>query len=108
MEPIEFKRGDTFSLAILVPEDMATGSLSEYYPKAQLRRRRDSTPKGLIANLNCHWEDPVIAQRLLLHHDITDSWPIGDAELDVLFTSIDGHKIRSTTVPVKIVRGITQ
>lgn len=103
-----FKRGATFSCQLLIPESVASGFFVGWLVKAQLRRKSDDSREGLIANLNPSWTDQTTST-LVLSALVTDSWPVGPAELDVLFVSPDGaQKIRSQTLLFDIQRGITQ
>lgn len=107
-KPYPFKQGSTFSFAMAIPEDIDDGALANWIPTAQLRRDRNNGPQGLIADINVYWDDPVTARILIIHHNVTKDWPVGLAELDILFTSASGQTIRSTTVIFDIQRSITK
>lgn len=107
-ESVIFSRGTTFSFLMKVPDTITEGQLLSYRPKAQLRKYKSSQPNGLIADLNCFWADPKTTMLLSLYHNLTDDWPVGLAELDVLFEGANGSKLRSTTVQIQITRGITK
>uniref|UniRef100_A0AB39ACL0 L-shaped tail-fiber protein n=1 Tax=Erwinia phage Fifi051 TaxID=3238787 RepID=A0AB39ACL0_9CAUD len=103
-----FAKGQTFSFLMKIPDSVEAGFFKGYLPKAQLRKYKSNQSNGLIANLNCFWADPKTTKMLTLYDNATENWPVGLAELDVLFQSAEGSLIRSTTVTVQIVRGITQ
>lgn len=108
IKPVPFKRGSSFSFAMLIPDSVPDGTLASWVPTSQIRRVHNDSPSGLIANIAVYWDDPVKARMLVFHHNVTDRWPSGEAELDVLFTSAGGQTIRSTTVLFNILRGITK
>lgn len=108
VSPIQFKRGSTFSLMFKIPERFDAGFFKNWAVTAQLRRAKNDSSTGLIADVSCFWGDPDTATRVVLHHMLTDRWPLGEAELDILFTSMDGSRVRSSTIPVRINRGITR
>ena len=103
-----FTRGQTFSFVMQLPDTIKNGFMRNYLPKAQIRKYKSNQANGLIADLNCFWADPKTTKMLTLYHNLTDNWPVGLAELDVVFEGADGTAIRSTTVVVQIVRGITR
>ncbi len=107
-KPVPFKRGATFGFAMTIPEEIPDGTLASWLPKAQLRRVRNDSPSGLIADIAVFWLDPATARTLVFHHNVSGNWPIGEAELDVLFTSAGGQTIRSSTILFDIQRGITK
>jgi hypothetical protein len=107
-KPTPFKRGQTFSFLLEIPAEIDDGALNSWKPTAQLRRERDNTPTGKIADMNCFWADPGINRYLTVYHNNTGSWPLGLAEFDVLLTSSDGQQLRSTTALFDIQRGITK
>lgn len=107
-EPTQFSKGTTFSFLMQIPDDIPAGLLKGYLPTAQLRKFKSNQANGLIADLNCFWADPKTTKLLTVYHNLTDDWPVGLAEMDVLFESANGSKIRSTTVQIQIVRGITK
>lgn len=106
--PITFKRGATFSYMFSIPDTVDAGFFKNWFIKAQLRREKNDSPNGLIADIGCFWGDPKTATRVVLHHQQTDKWPLGNAELDILFQSVDGTRVRTKTIPVTIQRGITR
>jgi hypothetical protein len=105
--PTAFKRGQTFSFAMKIPDTIEDGFLRSWLPRAQLRKARNTSADGLIAEVSCFWADPKTTRLLTLHHSLTAKWPIGEAELDVVFTSAGGTQIRSRTIKFQIERGIT-
>ena len=107
-KPIQFKRGSTFSLMFRIPDRFAAGFFRNWRITAQLRKERNDGPNGLIADIGCFWGDPTTATRVVLNHMLTDKWPLGNAEMDILLTSPDGQRVRTKTIPVTIQRGITR
>lgn len=107
VSPIKFKRGSSFSISLNIPSSIANGSFYGWTTKAQIRKKDNDLPNGLIADLICRWVDPNATRTLIIENNSTDEWPICDAEFDVLFTSPNGQRVRSNTVPVIIQRGVT-
>lgn len=103
-----FKRGTTFSYLLKIPDTVEDGFFSSWKPTAQLRREKNDSAAGLIAEFACAWDNPAIARHVLVHHNMTEKWPLGNAELDILLTSAGGQTIRSRTLLVNIQRGITR
>lgn len=106
-QSIKFKRGSTFAFMFEVPEEVADGFFRNWLPKAQLRKSQNTTSKGLIADLDCYWNDEVTARQIIVRHLKTDSFPLGDAELDIRLESSNGETIQTSTIVIKIERGIT-
>ena len=106
--PHPFSRGSTFSFGMAIPEQLPAGYLKSYTPVAHLRKARNDLPSGFIAKLDCFWADPSTTRVLVFHHALTEKWPVGLAEMDVLFRSDSGHVLRSTVVSFIIQRGITK
>lgn len=104
---IPFKRGSTFAFMFAIPPEIPNGFFKTRLPTAQIRKAMNSRPDGLIANIACFWADPASTRYLIFHHSLTDKWPIGNAEMDVLFESSSGEKLRTTTAIFNIQRGIT-
>lgn len=104
---IQFKRGQTFSIIVDVPNTVADGALIGWTVEAHLRKINDGSPNGLIATLTSYWEDADTTRQIHLYHNITDAWPLGTAELDVKFTSAGGEKLYSETLTFDIIRSIT-
>lgn len=105
--PTPFKRGQTFSFLMKIPDTIADGFLRSWLPRAQIRKARNTSADGLIADVSCFWADPKTTRYLTLHHSLTAKWPIGEAEMDVVFESASGTVIRSRTIKLQIERGIT-
>ena len=106
--PQPFIRGSTFNFAMAIPTELADGFLQDYTPEAHLRKARNDLPSGFIAKLDCFWADPSTTRILVLYHALTEKWPVGLAEMDVLFRSSSGHVLRSKLFPFIIQRGITK
>ena len=49
--PTPFKKGSTFSFALNVPTTVAAGYFRGWEVQAQVRRKGDSSPKGLIGTV---------------------------------------------------------
>lgn len=106
-QPVVHKRGQTFSYLMKIPDTISDGFMFSWKPTAQLRKARNSSPSGLIAMVNCSWADTK-ARTLLLHHNQTQEWPLGLAELDVKFESITGQVLKSNTLTFEIVPGVSK
>lgn len=107
-KPVPFKRGTTFSFVLDTPSSIVDGFFLDWDVKAQIRKERNNTPAGLIANLSIMWVDEETTRNLTLSYNNTDSWPLGIAEVDVLFVSPTGQRMRSETMVFSIDRQITQ
>lgn len=107
-EPVVFKRGSTFSYLFKIPENIPEEFFKDWIVSAQLRREKSEANNGILADINTLWVDGSKSKVLLLYHSMTDKWNLGPAELDILFESTGGHKIRSNTIPFIISRGITK
>ena len=105
--PTPFKRGTTFSFMFAIPDELPNGYFKDWVPSAQLRRAMNNQPDGLIANVSCFWADPATTRYLIVHHTLTQRWPLGNAEFDILFQSSSGERLSSTTALFNIQRGIT-
>jgi hypothetical protein len=106
--PIEFKRGSTFSFAMNVPATVATGYFRDWEVLSQVRRKGDTGAKGLIGVLAHRWADATTTRLLYVFDGLTEKWPIGPAEMDILFINGSGFKLRAKTVQLDIQRGITK
>ncbi len=105
---ISFKRGQTFSISVAVPSIIADGALAGWIPSAQIRKANNGSPSGLITALSSYWDNPATTRNIHLYHNLTEDWPLGKAEVDVLFTSPGGEKLYSETLEFTIERGITR
>lgn len=108
MTQIVFKRGSTFAYQIEIPASFKDGYFASWEVYAQLRLAGNDQDTGLIANLTAEWDSYKKTRNVLIGHPLTESWPLGRAELDILFISSDGYRLRSETIPVQIERGITR
>lgn len=108
MTRIDFKRGATFAYQFEIPSSFKDGYFASWEVYAQLRKAGNDSPDGLIANLTAEWDSFKKTRNVLVGHPVTEHWPLGEAELDILFISSDGYRVRSETYPVKIERGITR
>lgn len=91
-----------------VPEEVPDGFFRNWVPYAQLRKSQNDTQRGLIADLDCFWNDEVKARQIIVRQVDTDHFPIGDAELDIRLESANGEVIQTSTIIFKIERGITR
>lgn len=108
MNQIVFKRGATFAYQIEIPSTFPDGYFAAWTPYAQLRVADVEQSSGLIANLTAEWDSYKKTRNVLIGFPVTKDWPIGKAELDILFISADGYRLASETIQVQIERGITQ
>lgn len=102
-----FKRGSTFAFMFDIPAEIPDGFFRNWLPKAQLRKSRVDSEKGLIADLECYWNDDVTARQIIVRQVSTDHYPLGNADLDIRLESASGETIQTTTIGIKIERGIT-
>lgn len=107
-KPVVFKRGSTFAFAVRVPSSFEDGFFTNWVVKAQLRKEKNDQENGLIANLAPVWLDSELSRDLAIYHYLTDKWPLGIAEMDVLLISPEGQKIKTNTIVFSIERGITK
>lgn len=103
-----FKRGSTFAFMFDVPAEVPDGFFRNWVPKAQLRKSQTDSARGLIATLDAYWNDEVKARQIIVRQLDTDHFPIGDAELDIRLESASGEVIQTSTIQIKIERGITR
>lgn len=108
LQTINFKRGSTFSFMFAVPVEVPDGFFRNWVPKAQLRKSRSDTDRGLVADLECYWNDEVKARQIIVRQLTTDHWPLGEMELDIRLESASGEHIQTSTIIIKIERGITR
>lgn len=108
MTQVTFKRGATFAYRIEIPSTFADGYFASWEVYAQLRQAGNDQEKGLIANLTAEWDSLKTTRYVLVGHPVTEHWPLGEAEMDILFISSDGYRLRSETIRVTIERGITR
>ena len=106
--PIYFTRGSSFNVTMKIPSDIADGMFSDWTLKCQVRKLGNEMPAGFIAEVPVFWLDPATTRFVGIKHDATDSWPVGEAEFDVLFTSPSGERIYSRKIPFTIQRGVTK
>mgnify|MGYP003544896685 FL=1 len=107
-KPIPFKRGTTFSFVLEIPSTTVDGFFMDWGVKAQIRKQNNDNASGLIADLTTSWVDAETTRNLILSFSMTDKWPLGIAEVDVLYTAPSGQRMRSHTITFNIERDITQ
>ena len=102
----DFARGSTFEAVMSLPASVPDNYFNEdWLPLSQIRRDGQLTKDGLIGELDFKWLGP---RQFVLSTDDTDKWPLGRAELDVLFTHKQtGRRIRTKTVKVHITHGVS-
>lgn len=100
----EFARGATFEAVMSLPTNVPDNYFNDWQALSQIRKHGLLTKAGLIGDLDFKWLGP---REFVLSSNDTDKWPLGVAELDVLFTSRQGRRIRTKTVKVKITPGVT-
>ncbi|QYW01912.1 minor tail protein [Stenotrophomonas phage Piffle] len=104
---LNFKRGSTFAFVFSVPAEVPDGFFRNWVPKAQLRKARTDTSRGLVADLDCFWDNDVKARLIHVRQLVTDDWPLGEMELDIRLESVNRETIQTSTITIKIERGIT-
>lgn len=98
--PFEFKRGDTFLVAAVLPES-ARPALAGADARSQIRR-----PDGrLVATLNVTLTTDQIG---LGFSGSTQDWPLGQVEIDVQFTLPSGLITSTATTTFNVVKDVTQ
>jgi len=106
----EFIRGQTLEFVMDLPESVPPGFFENTQLACEIRRLETSGMMGFIAQIEVSWDNPE-KTRLRFFHEATDKWPLGPAELDVLFTREEnGQTKRYRSLPVRftIKDGITR
>lgn len=106
--PVDFTRGSTFSFSFGLPTSVEAGLFAGWALRAQIRKANNNMPSGLIADLSAFWQDKDLANKVVIFHSLTDKWPLGLAEVDVLLIDGGGQKIRTKKIVFNIVSGVTQ
>ena len=107
-QPRVFKRGPDLNLILVLPSYVPAAYFSDYTGTAQLRRYKDDSEAGIIAEITFTWINPVDARAFTLTHSGTDEWPLGLAELDVILENSVGSKVGTATILLRIERSITR
>lgn len=107
-KPKIFKRGGDFSIILTLPSYVQPDHFADWTATAQVRKYQNDGASGFIANLVFEWLPDSQHLGFRLTNEDTDNWPLGLAEMDVLFTSPTGKKTQTQTVIFKIDRGITR
>lgn len=105
--PMKFKRGDSFSTTFTMPAQYDDGHFANWLPLAQVRCQANVLPAGLVANLDCAWEDKVLARKMGVLVKNTENWPIGLIHVDVLLTSPSGEYFRTDPLELEVEPGVT-
>lgn len=108
MQVPKFIKGQTLAFAMTLPDEVSEDQFKNWTLSSQLRRYQDRSPEGLIADLVCKWADEDKFKVITFYHNVTDNWPVGLAEFDVVLTSPQGQKVRTHPVVIYIQGGITQ
>ncbi len=105
-----FKRGATFKVLLELPESFALDYFEGWEPRSQIRRRGHDGDKGYISDLDFAWVDEGVSRQFTLAVENTEYWPLGEAEVDVVFTSPspDYFVVTSSTIYFDIKRNITR
>lgn len=104
----EFSRGATFEALLGLPENVAPDFFTTWTAVSQIRQAGKLTKDGLIDDLIFEWVAPGESRQFrLINHD-TAQWPLGAAELDVMFISPEGKKMRTKKFEIKITHGVTE
>ena len=98
----EFSRGASFEAIMSLPVSIPENYFADWQPFCQLRKVGSITESGYIGELALTWTGP---REFLLSSDETDKWPLGKAELDILFTSPQGRRIRTKKLVIDIKHG---
>ncbi len=102
----EFSRGSSFEAIMSLPASIDENYFQLWIATSQLRQYGKITKTGFIADLDFTWID---GWKFILTSDETDKWPLGEAELDVLFTHpTTGRRIRTKKLRIKIKHGVTE
>ena len=107
-QPRCFKRGPDFNIVLVLPSYVPAAYFSEYTGTAQLRRYKDDSENGFIADITFEWIEPEDARAFRLINTDTVEWPLGLAEIDVLLENPEGKKVGTATILLKIERSITR
>ena len=107
-KPKVFKRGGDFSIILTLPSYVQPGHFADWTPTAQVRKYQNDASSGFIGDLTFEWLVDSQNMSFRLSSTETANWPLGLAEMDVLFTSPTGKKTQTQTVIFKIDRGITR
>lgn len=106
--PMKFKRGGSFSTTFTIPSEYNDGHFANWLPLAQVRCASNALPNGLVAVLDCAWEDKVLARKMGVMIKNTDKWPTGLIHVDVLLTSPSGENFRTDPLVLDCVPGVTE
>ena len=98
--PFEFKRGDTFLVAAVLPESVRP-TLAGAVARSQIRR-----PDGrLVATLDVTLTTDQI---VLGFSGSTQDWQLGQVEIDVQFALTSGIVASTGTTTFNVVKDVTQ
>ena len=100
----QHKRGATLSLAGVITES-GTASIPDFtgtIGTSQIRMLDDT----LVDALSVEWLD-INTRAIKVYKQDTTAWPIGTAEIDIKFTTLNGDVLFTSTQPIEIVKGIT-
>jgi len=104
---MEHKRGDTFDYIAAIPLTKPDGYFEGFVPTCQIR-----TLKGaVLAEVETAWVDPALTRLITLKcdADVTETWKIGPAKMDIQFRRASDNYVQSTTtIELEIVEDITR
>lgn len=100
----EFTRGSSFEAVMTLPNSVEAHYFDTWQALSQIRKEGELTASGLIGTLTLTWLGP---REFILKTNNTDTWPLGMAEFDVLFSK-EGRRIRTKTLRILIKAGPTQ
>jgi hypothetical protein len=103
----EFARGASFEAVMSLPVNIADDYFLTWQVVCQLRKLDHATADGFISDIDFRWIDGEPNKFTLTQND-TDKWPLGMAELDVLFIHTSGRKIRTKALVIKIRDGVSK
>lgn len=103
----EFNRGASFEAVMGLPVNVEPGYFTGWTPVCQLREYGKPASDSLIADIDFKWivDEP---NKFILSSNDTDNWPLCFAELDVLFVSPTGRRIRTKKLVIRIQDGVSK
>jgi hypothetical protein len=104
---MQHKRGDSFDFLASIPPSLVDGYFAGWKVNAQIRTLKYDK---LVDTLECEWVDPAVTRTLRLQKMETESWPVGEAIMDVQFTDprqVPPYVISTTSQKLDIVRDVT-
>lgn len=106
--PPLFRRGTSLIQTLTIENSFANGYFANWLPLAQVRVANNVQPDGLIATLDCAWEDAMLTRKMGIRINNTEGWPAGLIQLDLLLTSPSGESYRTPPMVFDCVPGVTE